>query len=40
MRNAIAHGYFKIDYEIVWQTIHADLPTLYVQVRDVIAELA
>src|ERR1700740_169425 len=29
MRNAIAHGYFKVDYEIVWKTIHADLPTLY-----------
>lgn len=33
MRNAIAHGYFKVDYEIVWRTIHRDLPRLYGQVR-------
>ena len=33
MRNAIAHGYFKVDYEIVWRTIHRDLPRLYCQVR-------
>lgn len=29
MRNALAHGYFKVDLEIVWQTIHNDLPELY-----------
>jgi uncharacterized protein with HEPN domain len=29
MRNALAHGYFKIDMEILWRTIHADLPDLY-----------
>ncbi|MBL8436921.1 MAG: DUF86 domain-containing protein [Zoogloeaceae bacterium] len=28
MRNALAHGYFKVDLEIVWQTIQADLPGL------------
>jgi uncharacterized protein with HEPN domain len=39
MRNSIAHGYFKIDYEIVWTTIHADLPTLYIQVQNVSANL-
>jgi len=32
MRNAIAHGYFKIDLQIVWQTIQADLPMLREQV--------
>ena len=40
MRNAVAHGYFKVDYEIVWKTIHADLPALYVQVQDVVAGIA
>lgn len=25
MRNAVAHGYFKVDLEIVWKTIHRDL---------------
>ncbi len=28
MRNAVAHGYFKVDLRIVWQTIHRDLPGL------------
>lgn len=28
MRNALAHGYFKVDHRIVWQTIKADLPAL------------
>ena len=37
MRNAIAHGYFKVDYEIVWKTIHADLSVLHGQVRSAIA---
>ena len=32
MRNALAHGYFKIDFEVVWTTIHADLPGLRAQV--------
>lgn len=35
MRNAVAHGYFKVDYEIVWKTIHTDLPVLYEQLRNV-----
>ncbi len=33
MRNAIAHGYFKVDLEIVWKTIHADLPRLSERVK-------
>jgi uncharacterized protein with HEPN domain len=37
MRNAIAHGYFKVDYEIVWQTIQASLPMLHDQVQNVIS---
>ncbi|MBS9436439.1 DUF86 domain-containing protein [Photorhabdus noenieputensis] len=32
MRNALSHGYFKVDFEIVWKTIHSDLPRLYQQV--------
>jgi uncharacterized protein with HEPN domain len=37
MRNALAHGYFKVDLEVVWKTIKADLPTLSKQVREVLA---
>jgi len=33
MRNAVAHGYFNVDLEIVWKTIHNDLPGLYEQGR-------
>jgi uncharacterized protein with HEPN domain len=33
MRNAVAHGYFKVDLEIVWTTIHNDLLGLYRQVQ-------
>jgi len=29
MRNRIAHGYFKVDFELVWKTIHVDLPELH-----------
>lgn len=36
MRNALAHGYFKIDFELVWKTIHADLPGLRTQIAALI----
>lgn len=35
MRNAVAHGYFKVDLEIVWKTVRNDLPGLYAQVREI-----
>jgi uncharacterized protein with HEPN domain len=34
MRNSLAHGYFKIDYEIVWRTIERDLPELQQVIDD------
>ena len=36
MRNAVAHGYFKVDLEIVWKTIRTDLPRLREQVQQVL----
>jgi len=39
MRNALAHGYFKVDLEIVWNTIHRDLPGLYAQVKAAVRRL-
>ena len=39
MRNAVAHGYFKVDFEIVWKTIHSDLSGLHAQVTEVQANL-
>lgn len=39
MRNAVAHGYFKVDLEIVWKTISSDLPGLHEQVRGILEDL-
>ena len=39
MRNAVAHGYFQVDLEIVWQTVHTDLSNLYEQVRGLLRVL-
>lgn len=33
MRNALSHGYFKIDHRIVWRTIQSDLPSLAQSIR-------
>ncbi|ATZ72525.1 hypothetical protein CWC33_01935 [Idiomarina sp. X4] len=40
MRNAIAHGYFKIDYELVWRTIERELPTMHEQVKEALEKVA
>jgi uncharacterized protein with HEPN domain len=34
MRNVVAHGYFKVDSELVWKTIQRDLPLFHAAVRD------
>jgi uncharacterized protein with HEPN domain len=39
MRNALAHGYFRVDLEIVWKTIHTDLPALKRQIEAIIHQL-
>ncbi len=36
MRNALAHGYFNVDLEIVWKTIERDLPELEDIIRDLL----
>ena len=28
MRSVLAHGYFKVDLALVWQTVQRDLPAL------------
>lgn len=40
MRNALAHGYFKVDLGIVWKTIERDLPVLQQQVLAIVRDLA
>lgn len=39
MRNALAHGYFKVDIEIVWKTIERDLPVLAKQIDELVADV-
>ena len=36
MRNALSHGYFKVDLEIVWKTIQNDLPKLRDHVESIV----
>jgi uncharacterized protein with HEPN domain len=38
MRNAVAHGYFKVDLEIVWKTVQNDLALLFKHVQAVRAQ--
>lgn len=40
MRNALSHGYFKVDLEVVWRTIHQELPSLHQQVVPHLAALS
>jgi uncharacterized protein with HEPN domain len=40
MRNAVAHGYFKVDLEIVWKTLNNDLAGLYSQVQAALADFS
>lgn len=40
MRNAVAHGYFKVDLAIVWRTIVIELPEFRVVVQGAADELA
>lgn len=39
MRNALAHGYFKVDLGIVWNTLQRDLLPLAKQVRGLLASI-
>lgn len=39
MRNRVAHGYFQVDLELVWKTIHTDLNELHGQMRRLVGQL-
>ena len=38
MRNALSHGYFDVDLDIVWRTSRQDLPTLQAVIKNVLNE--
>ncbi len=37
-RNYIAHEYFSLDLDIVWQTVVADVPALRTQVEEILRQ--
>lgn len=39
MRDRLIHGYFGIDYLIVWNSIAYDIPNILSSVSEVIADL-
>jgi uncharacterized protein with HEPN domain len=38
MRNRIVHAYDQIDFEILWDAIHSDLPDLKIRLENYMAE--
>jgi len=38
-RNLLAHEYFGVDLEIVWNTVHDDLPALLDAVQKIASEI-
>jgi len=39
MRHVLVHGYFETDSELIWKVVQRDLPTLKVQIRNILADL-
>lgn len=39
MRNRVAHGCFRVDLEMVWKTIHTDLPELHGQIKQLLQQI-
>ena len=39
MRNRVAHGYFKVDFEMIWKTIHTDLRQLHTQIKQLLDQV-
>ncbi|HDT11378.1 MAG TPA: DUF86 domain-containing protein [bacterium] len=39
MRNRITHGYFDIDFDIVWSTIKNDLPDLKQKLENILSSV-
>ncbi|MFG5380091.1 DUF86 domain-containing protein [Yoonia sp. R2-816] len=35
MRNRIAHGYFEVDLQVVWQTVEAELAPLIKRLKEI-----
>ncbi|MGX2974197.1 HepT-like ribonuclease domain-containing protein [Ursidibacter arcticus] len=38
MCNIIAHGYFELDFDIVWEIVQNSIPELLVQIEELIVK--
>jgi len=38
LRDTIVHGYFRIDFEVIWSIVEDDAPHLHNRIRDIIIE--
>ena len=38
MRNRVSHGYFAVDWDLIWATVQQDLPTLSEQINALLIE--
>lgn len=39
MRDRLIHGYFGVDYHLVWDTIQANIPELRASIQRILSEL-
>ncbi len=39
MRHIIVHDYFRVDYDIVWDVVEAELPVLKLQLQEILKYL-
>ncbi|MDO8734894.1 MAG: DUF86 domain-containing protein [Elusimicrobiota bacterium] len=39
MRNIVAHEYYGVDYNIVWNTIKENIPALKIKIEEVLRDL-
>jgi uncharacterized protein with HEPN domain len=39
MRNRLAHGYYQIDFDVVWDTVGTELLPLLAQLKTALADL-
>ena len=39
MRNKVIHDYFGVDLEVIWKTLHKDLPPLQAAVAKIIEDM-
>lgn len=38
MRNQLSHGYFTVDFDIVWKVVERDIPELRTQIESAISQ--